>query len=250
MQFLDDEVAQDLLRAQDLQVLGDAALDLGQLVEDLLLLHAGEALELQLDDGLRLPLAELEARDQAVAGFPRRLRRADQLDHGVQVVERLLEAEQDVLALARLAQQVLGAAAHHVDAVVDEALDAVDQAQFARLPVDDGQHDDAEAHLHLRVLVQVVQDDLGLLAALQLEDDAHAVAVALVADVGDAFELLLVDQRGGLLDQARLVHLVGNLGDDDALAVLADVLDGGLGAQLQLAAARGCRRPGCPAGRG
>ena len=64
----------------------------------------------------------------------------------------------------------------------------VDQAQLARLPVDDGQHDDAEADLQLRVLVEVVEHDLGLLAALQLEHDAHAVAVALVADVGDAFD--------------------------------------------------------------
>ena len=51
--------------------------------------------------------------------------------------------------------------------------------------------------------------------------------------------LLLVDQRGDLLDQPRLVHLVGNLGDDDLLVVLADALDGGLGAQLELPAALG-----------
>ena len=57
LQFLDDEVAQNLVGAQNFQVLGDAALDLGQLVEDLLLLHPGEALQLQFDDGLRLPLA-------------------------------------------------------------------------------------------------------------------------------------------------------------------------------------------------
>ena len=70
LQLLDDHAAQHLLRAQDLQVLGDASLDLGQLVEDLLLLHAGEALQLQLDDGLRLPLGELEARDQARRALP------------------------------------------------------------------------------------------------------------------------------------------------------------------------------------
>ena len=126
--------------------------------------------------------------DQAFARFPRTLRGADQADDLVQVVERLLEAEQDVLALARLAQLVLGAPADDFDAVLDEALDAVDQAQLARLAVDDRQHDDAEADLQLRVLVQIVEHDLGLLAALQLEHDAHAVAVALVADVGDAFD--------------------------------------------------------------
>ena len=190
-------VAQNLVGAQDFQVLGDPALDLGQFVQDLLLLHAGEALQLQFDDRLRLLLAELERGDQAFAGFARRLGGADEADHFVQVVQRLLEAEQDVLALARLAQLVLGAPADHFDAVVDEVLDAVDQAQLARLAVDDRQHDDAEADLQLRVLVQVVEHDFGLLAALQLEHDAHAVAVALVANVGDAFDLLFVDQRGG-----------------------------------------------------
>ena len=35
-------------------------------------------------------------------------------------------------------------------------------------------------------------------------------------------------------DQPRLVHLVGNLGDDDLLPVLAHALDGGFGADLEL----------------
>jgi hypothetical protein len=38
----------------------------------------------------------------------------------------------------------------------------LDQAQLARLAVDDGQHDDAEAGLQLGVLVEVVEHHLGL----------------------------------------------------------------------------------------
>ena len=57
-------VAQNIVRAQDFQVLGDAPLDVGQFFQDLLLLHAGEALQLQFDDGLRLLFAELEGGDQ------------------------------------------------------------------------------------------------------------------------------------------------------------------------------------------
>ena len=110
LQLLDDDGAQHLFRTQNLQVLGDHALDLGQFVEDLLLLHAGEALELQFDDGLRLAFAEVEhARidvdqlgvaalrpsaagvdlgiaHQGLARFLRILRRADQLDHHVEIV--------------------------------------------------------------------------------------------------------------------------------------------------------------------
>ncbi len=101
-----------------------------------------------------------------------------------------------------------------------------------RLPVDDRQQDHAERDLHLRELVQIVQDDFGLLAALQLEDDAHAVAVALVANFGDPFEALLVDQPRRVLDQAGLVDLVGQFLDDDRLAILAHVL--GLRQRAQL----------------
>ena len=115
----------------------------------------------------------------------------------------------------------------------------VDQAQFARLAVDDRKIDDAETDLKLRLFVEVVENDFGLLAALQFEDDAHAVAIALIADLRNAFDLLLVDQRRGVLDQARLVDLVRNLGDDDVLAIaLAHGLDGGLGANFETAAAR------------
>ena len=57
----------------------------------------------------------------------------------------------------------------------------------------------------------------GDLAALELDHDAHAVAVGLVAQVGDALDLLLAHQLGDALDQPRLVDLVGDLGDDDRL---------------------------------
>ena len=61
---------------------------------------------------------------------------------------------------------------------------------------------------------------------LQLDDDAHAVLVGLVAQLRDALDVLVAHQLGDALDQARLVDLVGQLGDDDRLAVaLADLLE-------------------------
>src|SRR5262249_32599668 len=144
---------------------------------------------------------------------------------------------QDMLPLARLAQFVFRAPPDDLDAMLDEELEHRHESELARLPVDDRQHDDAEADLQLRMLIKVIQDDFGLLAALQLDHDAGAVAVAFIADVADAFDLLLVHQRGHLLDQPRLVDLVRDLADDDRLAVLADLLARRLGADLELAAA-------------
>ena len=73
--------------------------------------------------------------------------------------------------------------------------------QHLRPAADDRQHDDAEARLQLGVLVEVVEDDLRHLAALQLDDDPHAVAIGLVAQVGDALDRLLAHQIGDPLDQ-------------------------------------------------
>src|SRR5580698_2490155 len=239
LQLLHDDAAQLFVGRQDIEILGDFDLDTGQLIQDLLDLHAGEALELHLDDGLGLAFGELEGADQTIAGFARGFGCADQLDDGVQIFQGFLKAQQNVLALARFAQQVIGAPPDHVDTVIDKALQDIGQAQLARLPVDDGQHDDAEVDLELGVLVEIVQDDFGLLAALQLEHDAHAVAIAFVANFRDALDLFVVYQAGGRLNEPRLVDLVWDLGDYDRFAIFSGLLGGGFSAQLQCAAPLG-----------
>jgi hypothetical protein len=60
-----------------------------------------------------------------------------------------------------------------------------------RPTADQGEHDDAEGRLHRRVLVELVQDDLGDLPAPQLDDHADALAVGLVPDLRDPVELPL-----------------------------------------------------------
>ena len=89
------------------------------------------------------------------------------------------------------------------------------------------------------MLEQVVQDDLGVVVLGDLDDHPHAVAVGLVPQVGDAFDFFVPDQLGDLLDQLGFVHLVGQLGDDDALAVLLVDFHARLGLHANRAAARG-----------
>ncbi len=153
------------------------------------------------------------------------------------MVEGDLVAEQDVFALAGLVEQEGGAAADDVDAVVDEGVDGLVERELLGLAVVDGQEDHGEALLHLGVLVELVEDDFVLGAALELDDDAHAVAVALVADVGDVVDDFFVDELGDALDEVGLVDLVGDLGDDDGLAAAGDVFDAALGAHHEAAAA-------------
>ena len=138
----------------------------------------------------------------------------------------------------RLAQLELDPPPDDVAAEVDEVLEDLEQRQHARAAADDRERDDAEGLLQLRVLVEVVEDDLADLAALQLDHDAHAVAVRFVADVGDPFDDLVADEIRDPLLQLCLVDLIGNLGDDDLTAIaLLHRLDLGLGANLDGAAA-------------
>jgi hypothetical protein len=143
-----------------------------------------------------------------------------------------------VAAVARLAQVEHGAARHHLAAVAQEGLEELLEVQEPGLAVEKRDHVHAEALLHRRELVEMVQDDLGNLAALQLDHRAHPRLVGLVAQVGDALDALLAHQLPDLHQELRLVHLVGKLVDDDRLALaLADVLEVGTRAHDHAAAA-------------
>ncbi len=112
--------------------------------------------------------------------------------------------------------------------------------QHPRPAADDRQHDDAERGLQLCVLVEVVEDDLRHFAALQLEHDAHAVAIGLVAQVRYPLDDLFPHQLGDVLEQSLLVDLVGNLGDDNRdLVAFLRFLGRRLGAQGDRAAPGG-----------
>ena len=67
------------------------------------------------------------------------------------------------------------------------------------------------------MFVQLVDNDLGHRVALELNHDAHAVAIRFIAQIADAFDLFVVDQLGDLFDQPLLIHHVGNFADDDLL---------------------------------
>ena len=124
-----------------------------------------------------------------------------------------------------LFEQVGGAPGDDLLAERDKGDDDVAQGHLLGPAAVQRQHVDAEAGLQRGVAVELVQHDVGIGVALQFDDEAHAVAVALVAHVGDALDELLADAFGDALLQLRLVHLIRHLGEDDRLAVLADLLD-------------------------
>ena len=174
--------------------------------------------------------------DELLLRLGRARRRLDQRNHLVDIGERDREAFEQVRALAGLAQIEQGAPGHHLAPVAQEVLQQLLEIQRPRLAVDQRDDIDAEYVLQLRLLVQVVQDHLGNLAAAQFDDHAHTVLVGLVAQFADAFELLVLHQLGDLFQQPSLVDLVGQLADHDPLPTVFHLFDAGAGADIDLAA--------------
>ena len=84
-------------------------------------------------DALEFGAAEIdllagEVLEEVLAGFGAAAGLADDLDDVVEVVERDLVAEEDVLAVAGLAEEEGGAAADDFDAVIEEGADGVRRA--------------------------------------------------------------------------------------------------------------------------
>ena len=232
-----DDVHNHPLVGQNVFQVRDGLLDLGVLILQLVALQSGQALQTHIEYGLRLLVGQAERAHQSVARLLRGATGADERNHRVNAIERDEQAFQDVGARLGLVEVVAGAARHNVLLVIDIVRKHVLEREDFRRAVHQRQHDRAEGLLHLRVLEEEVERHIGVHVALQLHDDAHALAVRFVAHVGDAVKALFMHQLGDLLHKARLVDHVGDLGHDDALAVAAHGLDVGARAHDDAAAA-------------
>ncbi len=94
-----------------------------------------------------------------------------------------------------------------------------------------------KADFQVGLLEQLLHQQLGRhVAALGIEHDAHVVG-RFVAHVLEDGQLLGVDDLGDALDQLALLHLVGDLGDDDAVLAARQLFLLPPGAQPEGAAA-------------
>jgi len=142
---------------QDVLELGDELDHQEVLVLDLLALEGRQAGQAHVEDGLGLPFRQVEALHEVRLGGVGVGRLANGLDDGVEVVEGLLEAFEDVGPVAGLAEIELGPAADDLAAMVDVVLEDRLEGQGLGLAVDEGQHVHVEGELHGRVLEEVVQ---------------------------------------------------------------------------------------------
>ncbi len=141
-------------------------------------------------------------------------RTAANADHLVQRRNGDQLAFEDVAAPLGLAQQVLGPPADDLHAVAQEFLQHLLERQRPRPAVDQGQQDDADRLLQRRELVELVEHQLRVGVAFEVEDEPDRLAAAgagFVADFADALDPLVLDQLADRLVQAVAGLLVGDL---------------------------------------
>ncbi len=220
-----------LLGAQDLFVLVDGLLKLGHLLLQFDATQPGELAKLHCENALCLALGKAELLHEIVPGVGAVLAGADDGDDLIQHVQGFQQAFDDMRPVFGLLEKELGAPRDDLAPVRQEELDAVLEVQQPR---HDGlttrnrhqrHHVHREARPQLRALVQVVQHYIGVGVALEFDHDPHPLAVALVAQVGDALNLVLLGQRRDLHEQRGLRDLVGKFGDDDRGAVAVQRLN-------------------------
>ncbi len=120
---------------------------------------------------------------QFVDRFFARLAAADQPDHFVDIADGEDQAFENMLALLGLAQQELRPPGDDFLAMVDEMLDQLLQPHRARLAIHQRDVDHAHRDLARRVLIKLVDDDVRIGIALQIDHDpAFVLPAAFIVD--------------------------------------------------------------------
>ena len=189
---------------------------------DLTSLEAGELVETQLEDGVGLYLGERILGHEGDLGLVTILRRADDFDKVIQVIEGDLVTFEDVGAGFGLAQAEGRAAVDDLAAVIDIASEHLFDVHLLGATVVEREEDHAERAFEWCALVELVNDHARDCAAFEFDDDARGLG-RFIAKIGDAVDSFLLDQFGDANDEGGAVHIIRDSGDDDLL--LAFVLD-------------------------
>jgi hypothetical protein len=105
------------------------------------------------------------------------LRPPNEVDDGVEIVERDLETFEDVGPLFGFAKFIDRSTDDHFAPMLNEMVQDLLEVEDLRAVIDKREHNDAERRFELCVPVKIVQDDERNLVALELDDDPDTFAV-------------------------------------------------------------------------
>ena len=238
-QFVLQHAAQQFLVAQQFQIVSDALFQLIILILQLLAVQTLQCLKTHIQNSLCLHIVQRKALHQCFLRIV--VTGANDTDNFINIILCDQQTFQQMGALTRLTQIVLGAAGQHFHLECQILVDDLAQRQDFRLllVIHQSQQNDAEAALQRCLFKEMVQHHLRISILLQLDNDAHTDTVGLVTQVGNTLQPLFAHLFGDLAHQFAFIHLIGQLRHDDTGAVCAELLKLRAGADNHLAAAGG-----------
>lgn len=198
---------------EDILEIGDEEELLGKLVLDLLPLKTAEPLELHLEDGLCLPVAQPESLHQVVMRIFPRFRGLYGRDDLVDMIKGNLQTFEDVGSRFGDSKLVSGPSDDDFPTVFQKLLEDFEQIEELRLETSlmETDHVESEGSLQRSELVELIQNLLRERILLELDDDPYRILVRLVTDVADSHDDLLSHEIGNLDDEIRFVQLIRDL---------------------------------------
>ena len=122
-------------------------------------------------------------------------------------------------AILRLLQSELGSADDDFEAMLDVGAAQVIEPERGGYAVDEHHIVDAERLLERGEAIQLLEHRLRVDGRLHIELDHEAVHVGQIGNALDADELAVVGELLNLADHPLRAYEVGQLGDDDRLAI-------------------------------
>ena len=185
------------------------------------LFQTGEAPQGHGQNGLGLAFRQVELHLQGRFGGCRIGGGGDHGNHLLQVGQGFDQTLNHLQAIFTAPQGVAGAAQQGEFAVFEKMVQQLAQAELLGLAVHQGQQDGTEIALQGRAPLQIFQHLGGFSITAHFHHHPHAVPIALIANIGDAGDLAVVDLFGQLFDPAGLAELIGQFRDHHGTAAMA-----------------------------
>ena len=106
-----------------------------------------------------------------------------------------------------------------------------------RFIVDKSQHDHTECILQLCMLIQLIQNDIGIGIFSQINTDTHAFTAGMIVQSGNTVNLFIPDKLCNLFDQPCLIYHVRKFRNNDLALSVRQSLNIGYGTNSYFATA-------------
>ena len=243
--FYCKKLAFDLLHKRLLGVyqplkLLDLSVEVFKLFDQLGYFKLGQPCKLQLQNGVRLHLGEIETAAQILPRFGRGLRFFDNRHHLVDILNGYYQSFQNMSALFCFFELKFGSVVNHVALIVGVAGNDVKQPHLLRLAVRDCHHVYSVGALKVCVLEKYIQIFFRVVILFYSDNRAHALLVGLVhyfRNTGKQI-LFVLAQGKNFRQQIGFVYLIRQLGYHKIFSVVGQYLDMHLGAHGYFSLAR------------